>query len=296
MGTSTVVDRTRAALGSVGAFLPISVSEIASADAQRAAVGRLERAGFRVTWTNEGIGKDAFVQASVLLAATERMVLGTGISNIWTRAPQTMHGAAALLAQSYPDRFVLGVGVGYAEQAALVGREYGSPLATLRDYLTAMDEPGQMPAPDVTYPRIVAANGPKMVALAAELADGAMPAMLPPEFTVQARQGLGPDKLLIVGMTVVPDRERARQAVAGRLARPNSPYGAGLARLGYSERELTDVSDRLVDALVGYGDAESIAAKVRAHLDAGADHVMIVPAAGEFETGIARLEELASIV
>ncbi len=150
-------------------------------------------------WTNEGIGgKDALVQLAVLLAATERMVFGTGIANIWARPPQTMHGAAALLAQAYPDRFVLGLGVGYPQQAESVGREYGRPLATLRDYVERMDAPTQLPAPVVPYPRITGANGPRMVALAGEIADGAMPAMVAPEFTAQARQLLGPDKLLVV--------------------------------------------------------------------------------------------------
>jgi alkanesulfonate monooxygenase SsuD/methylene tetrahydromethanopterin reductase-like flavin-dependent oxidoreductase (luciferase family) len=117
-------------------FLPFSRTTAPSADLQREAVRRLEHAGYRAAWTNEGVGgKDAFVQLAVLLAATERMVFGTSIANIWARQPQTAHGAAALLAQAYPDRFVLGLGVGYPYQAASVGREFGSPLATMRDYL-----------------------------------------------------------------------------------------------------------------------------------------------------------------
>ena len=161
--------------------LPVSFTSAPSADLQREAVGRLERAGYRAAWTNEVVGgKDAFVQLAVLLAATERMAFGTSIANIWAREPQTAHGAAALLAQAYPGRFVLGLGVGYPQQAASTGREFGSPLATMRDYLDRMDSPTQPPAPDVAYPRIIGANGPKMLALAGEMADGALPAMLPP--------------------------------------------------------------------------------------------------------------------
>ena len=145
----------------------------------------------------------------MLLAATEQMVFGTGIASIWARSPQTMHGAAALLAQAYPDRFVLGLGVGYPEQAASVGREFGRPLATMRDYLDRMGAPTQLPAPDVAYPRIIGANGPKMLGLAGEITDGAMPALQPPEFTGQARQALGPDKLLVV--FVHANIERARR-------------------------------------------------------------------------------------
>src|ERR1700761_45171 len=110
----------------------------------------------------------------MLLAATERMVFGTCIANIWARPAQTMHAAAAQLAQAYPDRLVLGIGVGYPEQAASTGREFGGPVATMRDSLSAMRLPTWPPAPDAAYPRIVAANGPRMLALAAEEADGAM--------------------------------------------------------------------------------------------------------------------------
>jgi alkanesulfonate monooxygenase SsuD/methylene tetrahydromethanopterin reductase-like flavin-dependent oxidoreductase (luciferase family) len=153
MASSTLVEETRRALGPVGAFLPVPTTSAPSIDLQRDAVRRLERAGYRTAWTNETVGgKDALVQLAVLMAATERMAFGTGVASIWARSPQTMHGAAALLAQAYPGRFVLGLGVGYPEQAASVGREFGRPLATMRDYLGRMGAPTQLPAPDVAYP------------------------------------------------------------------------------------------------------------------------------------------------
>jgi probable F420-dependent oxidoreductase len=301
METTTVVDAGRQAWGPVGVFLPVSFTSTPSAELQREAVGRLERAGYRAVWTNEGVGgKDVFAQLAVLLAATERMAFATGIANIWAREPQTMHGAAAFLAQAYPGRFGLGLGVGYPEQAAGTGREFGSPLATMRDYLDRMAAPTWPPAPDVAYPRIIAANGPKMLALAGEISDGAMPAMLPPEFTEQARQVLGPDKLLVIGLAVVPDADgdrakaAARDRVSGRLGLRGSSHGAGLARLGYSTQEIADVSDRLVDAIVAHGDPAAIAAKVREHLAAGADHVTLMPQIGsDFAVGVDQLEQLA---
>ena len=187
-------------------------------------------------------------RSAMLLAATERMTFGTGIANIWARAPQTAHGAAALLAQAYPGRFVLGLGAGYPEQAASVGREFGRPLATMRDYLDRMGAPTQLPAPDVAYPRILGANGPKMLALAGEMTDGALPATQPPEFTAQARQVLGPDKLLVIFM----------------------------------------------HADAGQGDAPAIAAQVREHIAAGADHVIVgQPIGTDFTAGVDHLEELA---
>jgi probable F420-dependent oxidoreductase len=299
MGTTPVVESARRALGPVGVFLPFSRTSAPSADQQRDAVRRLERVGYRATWTNEAVGgKDALVQLAVLLAATERMVFGTSIANIWARAPQTAHGAAALLAQAFPDRFVLGLGVGYPHQAASVGREFGSPVGTMRDYLDQMGAPTQLPAPEAAYPKIIGANGPKMLALSGEIADGAMPAMVPPEFTAQARQLLGPDKLLVVGLAVAADadleraKETARQTVAGRLGAPGT-YAATMARLGYSEQDIAEVSDRLVDALVGYGDAAAIAAKVREHLAVGADQVMVMPTGTDFADGVEQLEQLA---
>jgi len=298
MGTTTVVESARRALGPVGVFLPFSRTGAASADLQREAARRLERAGYRAAWVNEGVGgKDALVQLAILLAATERMVFGTSIANIWARAPQTAHGAAALLAQAFPDRFVLGLGVGYPHQAASVGREFGRPVGTMREYLDQMGAKTQLPAPDVAYPKIIGANGPKMLALSGEIADGAMPAMVPPAFTAQARQLLGPDKLLVVGLAVAADADperakaTARQTVAGRLAAPGT-YAATMARLGYSQQEIAEVSDRLLDALVGYGGAAAIAAKVREHLAAGADHVMVMPTA-DFADGVDQLERLA---
>jgi probable F420-dependent oxidoreductase len=137
-----------------------------------------------------------------------------------------------------------------------------------------------------------------MVALAGELADGAMPAMAPPEFTAQARQQLGPDKLLVVGLAYVtaadPDEARAaaRQRVAGRLRMPGT-YAATMTRLGYTEQEISEVSDRLVDAVVAHGDAAAIAAKVREHHAAGADHVMLMSAAAGPVTDMSDLERLA---
>jgi probable F420-dependent oxidoreductase len=285
-------------LGPVGVCLPVSFTSTPQADLQRAAVRRLEDAGYQAIWTNEVIGKDAFVQLGVLLAAAERTVFGTLIGNIWARPAQTMHAAAAQLAEAYPGRLAVGLGVGYPEQAASVGQKFGSPLATMRNYLERMDSPTWPQAPDAAYPRVIAANGPKMLALAGEIADGAMPAGLPAPFTAQAREVLGPDKLLVVGLSVIPDADAdrakatARESVSVRLAAPS--YTARIAGLGYSAQEIAEVSDRLVDAIVAHGDSTAVAVKVREHLLAGADHVtLLLPIGGEFTAGVDQLEQLA---
>ncbi|MGQ4512403.1 TIGR03620 family F420-dependent LLM class oxidoreductase [Streptomyces sp. DW26H14] len=302
MSRTTVVEAARTTLGPVGAYLPVSFDSLPTADVQREAARRLERAGYRTAWTNEVVGgKDAFVQLAVLLGATERLAFGTGIANIWARQPQTAHAAAAMLAQAYPGRFVLGLGVGHPQQAAATGREFGSPLSTLRDYLDHMADPVQPPAPDTAYPRITGANGPKMLALAGEFTDGALPAGQPPEFTAHARRVLGPDKLLVVGLSLVPEADPARAAAAARAtvaAQLHNPsFAASLAGLGYAARDIAEVSERLVDAIVAHGTPEAVAAKVREHLAAGADHVILMPSLNsDFLPCLERLEQLAPAV
>jgi probable F420-dependent oxidoreductase len=305
MASTSVVKAARQSLGPVGAYLPIPFTSAPPIDLQREAAGRLERAGYRAVWTNETVGgKDPMVQLALLLAATERMTFGTGIANIWARAPQTAHADAALLSQAYPGRLVLGLGAGYPQQAAAVGREFGSPLNSMRDYLERMAAPTMTPAPEAPYTRIVAANGPKMIALAGELADGALPTGLPPAFTAQARESLGPDKLLVVAMAVITDtadretaRAQARQAASASLSR--SWYAATIARLGYPDDQIAAVSDDLVNAIVAHGDPDSIAATAAAHRAAGADHVILMPSSAvelDLMTGIRQLEHLAPAV
>ncbi|WP_240498484.1 LLM class flavin-dependent oxidoreductase [Williamsia sp. 1135] len=206
-----------------------------------------------------------------------------------------------MLAQAFPGRFVLGLGVGYPDQAAAVGRDFNRPLATMSAYLDEMYVPQAMtPAPGDRYPRIVAAGGPKMLYLAGRDADGALPTLVPPEYTRRARQELGPDKLLVIGLSVAADADPDRaKAVAQHFAtavisRPGSPYAVNLARLGYTSEELSVPADRLVDDVIGYGDARAIAAKVQEHLDAGADHVRIATIADDFGTGVDQLEELGA--
>ncbi len=305
MEYASAVEAGRQSLGQVGVYLPVPFASSPPVELQREAAGRLERAGFRAVWVNESVGgKDHFVQVAMLLAATGQLTFGTGIANIWARAPQTAHGAAAMLAQAYPGRFVLGLGSGYPQQAAAVGREFGSPLAAMRDYLERMAAPTMTPAPEAPYPAIVAANGPKMIALAGELADGALPAGLPPEFTAQARERLGPDKLLVVALSAITDttdreaaRASAKTTVAASLGR--SWYAATIARLGYSDQQIAAVSDDLVTAIVGYGDPDSIAARISAHLAAGADHVVLLPSSTtglDLAAGVTQLERLAPAV
>jgi probable F420-dependent oxidoreductase len=300
MESASVIDAARQSLGPVGAYLPVPFTSAPPVGLQREAVRRLEHAGYRAAWTNDPVGgKDPLVQVPLLLAATERMTFGTSIANIWSRAPQTAHAGAALLSEAYPGRLVLGLGAGYPQQAAAVGREFGSPLAAMRDYLERMTAPTMTPAPEAPYARIIAANGPKMLGLAAEIADGALPAGLPPAYTARAREALGPGKLLVVAMSVITDtsdreaaQAKARDAVAASLGRAVRP--TTLAWLGYTDKQIAELNDDLVSALVAHGDPDSIATLAAAHRDAGADHVILLPSGtADLMTGVEQLEHLA---
>jgi len=195
---SDSVSAVRQAIGPKGAFLPYPTSAAPDIGDQIAAVRRLERVGYGAVWVNEVPGKDALVQLSILLASTDHIVLGAGVVNVWSRSPHTTHGAATLLAQAFPDRFVLGIGSGHPGQAETVGQQFGQPLATMRDYLGKMTGITAGSATATPYPRLIGANGPKMLKLAAELANGAIPALVDPSVTAQARRTIGQDKLLVV--------------------------------------------------------------------------------------------------
>jgi probable F420-dependent oxidoreductase len=188
---------------------------------------------------------------------------------------------------------VLGLGVGYPFQAAQIGRDYGRPLATIRDYFEQMTaEQPLAQVPELSYPRILAASGPKMLALAAEIADGAMPILVPPEYTASARQVLGPDKILVVGLPAAVDEDEdraravARQYVSETVARPGSPYAVNLTRLGYAAEEISAPSDEVVDAITAWGNPERIAAGIQKHLDAGADHARLATIAPDLQAGL----------
>ncbi|MFI5801083.1 LLM class flavin-dependent oxidoreductase [Streptomyces sp. NPDC051677] len=201
MTTTDTIRSIRRRLGPVGVYLDTRLGRVLpSAEVQRQALARVEDLGYGSAWTNEAVGgKDVFAQLGVWLAANERIVVGSAIANMWARPGRTMGGGAAVLADGHPGRFVLGIGTGKADQAAAVGLRYDRPLAQLRDYLDQMEAPPLSIAPPAasSFPVLLGAVGPKMLALAGERADGALPAAAPPEQIAAAREVLGQDKLLI---------------------------------------------------------------------------------------------------
>ncbi len=243
----------------------------------------LEEMGWGAIWLPEAVGRDPFVHAALLLSGTERVVVATGIANIYGRDAMAMNAVWQSLSEAFPSRFVLGLGVSHQPMVeGMRGHDYGPPLTAMREYLDRMD--GSLflgAAPSDAPERVLAALGPKMLGLARDRARGAHPYLVPPEHTAQARSILGSGALLAPEQKVVveTDPARAREIARGSLAiyLPALPnYANNLRRLGYSDEDLTaPLSDRLVDALVAWGDVETIATRIRAHHDAGADHVAV---------------------
>ncbi|TDD83312.1 TIGR03620 family F420-dependent LLM class oxidoreductase [Actinomadura darangshiensis] len=239
----------------------------------RDAVQELEGRGWRAFWIPEGAGREALTHAGYLLAGTERMHVVNGIAQIWSREARRTHGAAALLADAYPGRHVLGLGYGGLRRPGV------KPLAAMREYLDELDAlEASDPAPKAIR-RILAAYGPKMLALARDRSLGAHTYHVNVEHTAHARAVLGPDAFLGVEHPVLFESDPGRaRAMAREHLGPytGTPYNlAKFQRLGYSEEEIAGRADRLVDDLVFWGDLDTVVKKLRAHVDAGADHVAV---------------------
>jgi len=270
------------------------------APAERAAVARIEALGYGAAWFGEGpVNREALSHAAVLLGATERLVVATGIANIWVRDAAAAINGAYTLCEAYDERFLLGLGVSHAPIVNSRGHDYSRPLSAMRAYLQAIDEHTYYaPGADLDPPVVIAALGPRMLELACELTAGAHPYFVPPAHTERARQILGaapllaPEQAVVLESDPVRARQLAREHMAMYLMLPN--YVNNLRSLGYDDADLAEGgSDRLVDAIVAWGDEQAIAARVREHLDAGADHVAVQACAAEPATALAALERLA---
>jgi probable F420-dependent oxidoreductase len=238
-------------------------------------ITEIEELGYGALWLGRADGIPNLTAS--LLGMTTTLVVGTSIVNIWFESPQAISDSYAHVAARYTDRFVLGLGVSHAQFVEPTGQQYVRPLQKMKSYLDALDAV----TPTVTREgRALAALGPRMLELAARRSAGALPYLATPEHTHRARETLGPDALLVAEQKVVLDtnpssaRTLARAGLQRYLQRPN--YAKNLTSLGFTDEDRADGgSDRLVDALVAWGDLDQIRARVREHLDAGADHVAV---------------------
>ena len=231
----------------------------------------LEHLGYTAIWLGGSPGGD-LAAASTLLAATENLVVATGIVNIWKDSAQDIAKAHHRITADHPGRFLLGIGTGHPEATS----DYQHPYQALVDYLDVLDGEG-VPQDE----RALAALGPKVLRLARDRTVGAHPYLVPPEHTVIARETLGAGVLLAPEQKVVIDTDPERARAIGRPV-VDKPYlglvnyTSNLRRLGWSDADLASPgSDALIDALVAHGDAPTAAARIKAHLDAGADHVPV---------------------
>jgi probable F420-dependent oxidoreductase len=289
----------RKALGRIGVWS--FALEAQTAAEEREAAAEIESLGFGAIWFPEAVeSREVFSHAGWLLSSTERAVVATGIASIWARDATATANGWRMLTDAYPGRFLLGLGVSHAGSVKRRGSSYERPVSAMREYLDAIDRASSSAPEPEAYPRMVlAALGPRMLALAAERSLGAHPYFVPVEHTAFARQRLGSGPVLAVEQTVVlePDPSSARAIARGfaadYLRTPN--YASNLKRMGWTDGDLSGQgSDAVIDAVVAWGDVDRVAIRVRQHLDAGADHVCVqVVTDDDGDVALAQLRELA---
>src|SRR3954454_18082070 len=268
-------------LGKLGVWAPM--------DALTAAEGALfaqkvEEWGYAALWLPESRGRNVLAHSAWLLANTKELIVAPGIANIYARDPMAMANGQRGLNEQSDGRFLLGVGVSHRPMVeGLRGHTYGKPVSTMRSYLAGMrDAPYQAPMPREKPLTVVAALGPRMMALSSELADGAHPYNTTPEHTAKPRAILGPGKQLCPEVWVLLEtdptaaRRAAREALSRYMQLEN--YVNSWRREGFGGDDLAGGgSERFLDAMVAWGDEDAIRARVQQHWDAGADHVCIQP-------------------
>jgi len=262
---------------------------------------RLEELGYESVWLPDVFGRDVFLTAGFVLENTTRLRVATGIAHVYTRDAIATAQAARTLAEFYPGRFVLGLGVSHPQAAEMRGHAWIPPIRMLRSYLAGVAAAEiRSPEPAEAPPVYIAAHGPKLLALAAESADGANTYLMPPEHTRQARKILGPDKSLNVVLPCClcddpePARATARRGLALYLGLP--AYHRQWVQWGLETGDFdAGASDRLVDTLVAWGDEAALRKKIAEHVEAGASEIEVVPYNPRPRSGI-DWELLAAIV
>ncbi len=260
-----------------------SILDATKAPDSAAFARKVEKLGYSAIWIPEAVGREPFAHAGYLAANTERLIIATGIANIWARDPMTMMAGARTLAELSDGRFVLGIGVSHEPLVRVRGREFVKPYSYMREYLPKMKSALYMAVkPKEEPPIVIAALHPKMLALAAEQTHGTHTYFVPPEHTAQARAIIGPKAWICADQAVLLEtdpgvaRDAARAYMKTYTRLPN--YANMLKALGFTDADFADGgSDRLVDAVVAWGSEEQIRQRIAAHHQAGATHVCILP-------------------
>src|SRR5579875_437890 len=243
-----------------------------------------EKLGYSALWIPEAVGRHPFAHAGYLLAQTERLILATGIANIYARYPITMAAGARSLAEQSDGRFILGIGVSHKHLVAgLRGHDYSKPYSYMAEYLGKMKTSIYKATPPKEEPPILlAALHPKMLALAASEANGTHTYFTTPEHTAKFRAAIGAKPWICAAQAVILETDAARARAAARnymqiyLRAPN--YIRSVKNVGFTDADVAENgSDRLVDAIVAWGSADRIRERIDAHLKSGANHVCILP-------------------
>ncbi|MFF5297562.1 TIGR03620 family F420-dependent LLM class oxidoreductase [Paractinoplanes globisporus] len=284
----TATAEIRQALGRLGIWMP----PMPALGLDPAQFGKaIEAAGFRSVWFPEVNSPQSLEPLAAVLAATGRLIVGTGIASVWTWDPADLASRADRLSERYPGRFILGLGNSHARMVESLGQAYEKPYSKMVQFLDAF--------PPTRTPVVLAALGPKMLRLARERALGAHPYFVPPGHTAFARRTLGPEPLLIpeVAVALAPGAEgeaSARTSAKYSLQLPN--YTSNLKRLGFTDEDLgNDGSPQLIKTIIPYG-PQPAAERIRQHLGAGADHVVVQPLGEGGNFAPADLEKLAALV
>jgi probable F420-dependent oxidoreductase len=297
MTLDMTTDELRSRLGRVGIWMPpperVGVDPAATAAA-------IERAGFTSVWVGGGNpDQSAFARLRAQLSGSERLIVATGIANVWAWEPAGLRTEAEALAADFPGRFILGLGVSHAPAVEALGHAYLRPLRKLEKFLDELDHPAYHGAEHELPPIVIAALGPKMLELARDQALGSHPYFTPPEHTRFARGVLGAAPLLVPELACTLARDPAQGAATARayaeryLRLPN--YTKNLERFGFGAADLEGTgSDRLISQIIPNGSGP-LHERIKSHLDAGADQVVIQPLDADGFTPAA-LTSLAGVV
>ncbi len=245
----------------------------------RRVMPEIDELGYPTCWFPESFGREAFTASSLVLASSPTAKVATGIAAMWARDATATMNAARTLAEAYPERFVLGIGVSHRRFSETRGWGYDKPYTAMVEFLDELEDIDYWgPKPAAEPPLLLAALGPRMLRLAAERAWAAHPYFVPPEHTALAREIIGPSCVLAPEQAVVLNTDKTEARAIARdfaqvyLASPN--YRRNLVRLGWDEEELDNGgSDAVIDAIIVSGDEEAIRRRIAEHFDAGADHV-----------------------
>ncbi|MEJ7934396.1 TIGR03620 family F420-dependent LLM class oxidoreductase [Sphingobium sp. AN558] len=288
--------------GPIGFFEDDQSAGLGRATAPRIAsfAQRVEELGYAAIWLPDGFGRDSFIASALLLASTKDLVAATGISSIYSRDSVATAAAATALNEWSGGRFILGLGVSHAPAVeGMRGHDYTKPVSTMRAYLEGMtNAPYNAALPTEKTPVLLAALRGKMLELARDKADGAHPFNVTPQHTAQARDILGPGKLLCVEQKLILETDPAKARAIGRaeleLYLGLDNYLNSWRAMGFSDDDFANGgSDHLIDSIIGWGDENALRKRIDQHFDAGADHVCFKPVGPDNGTDMRIVELLA---